>query len=163
MEKSDVTARKPFGKAAIVAWALASAVSCSGPRYEQVAIVSVPVAGRQVYFKQAVWGRNGLAVSMSADPSSDPIPSSRDYAWCCAEPPLVLFKVEGSSVHVWQTGEGEWKAPTTHPFPVAVVFHTVPVMEFNKLAAAPSEFGLKLIAFHDWPLTEPPATPVPLS
>jgi hypothetical protein len=157
-----VSARTAYATALMSVYVLAAAAACSRPHdYDRVAIVAVQVAGQQVFFKQAVWGRNGLAVSISADSSSGPIPKPEDYAWCCAEPPIVLFKAEASALHLWQSADGEWKPPT-RTFPVPVVFHTVPVLELSRLSATPSAFGLKKIGFHDWALVEPPASPVPL-
>lgn len=130
-------------RATFIAVLAVTLVSCGS----EVAVIPIRLQDQTVYVKRQVWGLNGDQTVLSLSPEWQDMPRAGDREWCALDPPHLLYRVEGGTLHLWDQSATCWKTIAGQGAQVPVVIHEARIMELARL-----ERELTVIGPHDWPL-----------
>ena len=133
-------------------------------------VIDIAVEATPIYFKAHKWGRNGFSavLSLSRDSSRVPSPSDweccpDDFTWPADSPPILVFRREEASLHLWDSSPGGWRPPAQGPLSSRVVIHLVDVLELQRMIENPSRYGVTVLQDGTLPYAPPPVEPTPLN
>jgi hypothetical protein len=121
---------------------------------DEVAIIPIRVGAETIYIKRQVWGLNGDETVISRNPGWRTMPQPGDLRYCCLGPPILLYRVNGGSLHIWDQAKS-WVTEPGAPSHVPLVIHESTVLALQELETNARANGMTLIGPHDWPLRRP--------
>jgi hypothetical protein len=148
--------------------ALLASSGCAPLFPDFAAVVVINVESLPIFFKSYKWGRNGYSSVLSLDRSSTRLPMPGqwecclgDYRWPAHMPPLLVFKVEGGALHLWDYSS--WEPPREGRLGQLVKFHEVDILTHIRMREDPESFGVSVLNDMDILYAEPPVEPIPVS